>query len=146
MPYFLTNVLRPDKTIEMSSKSATSSPMLARVSGAGPSARSTSDLVRDFWESSEVPPPGISGRLEDEDRESVVGRFTKSESQSTLSSRSESMASVYSQGEGRYGTVMVKGEVEFGFIYSFSSGSLEIAIKQCTGLAAVDSKRNRSDP
>ena len=33
--------------------------------------------------------------------------------------RSESMASVYSQGEGRYGTVTVRGEIEFGFIYSF---------------------------
>ena len=33
--------------------------------------------------------------------------------------RSESMASVYSQGEGRYGTVTVRGELEFGFIYSF---------------------------
>ena len=29
------------------------------------------------------------------------------------------MASVYSQGEGRYGTVTVRGEIEFGFIYSF---------------------------
>jgi synaptotagmin-like protein len=56
------------------------------------------------------------------------------------------MASVYSQGEGRYGTVLVKGDVEFGFIYSFSTGSLEIAIKQCKDLAAVDTKRNRSDP
>ena len=56
------------------------------------------------------------------------------------------MASVYSQGEGRYGTVSVKGELEFGFIYNLVSGSLDINIKQCRDLAAVDSKRNRSDP
>ena len=73
------------------------------------------------------------------------------------------MASVYSQGEGRYGTVTVRGEVEFGFIYSFGrfvsllinicitiipaySGSLDISIRQCRDLAPVDTKRNRSDP
>ena len=56
------------------------------------------------------------------------------------------MASVYSQGEGRYGTVTVRGEVEFGFIYSFGSVSLDISIKQCRGLAPVDLKRNRSGP
>ena len=64
----------------------------------------------------------------------------------SLNCRSESMASVYSQGEGRYGTVTVRGEVEFGFIYSFGSGSLDISIKQCRDLAPVDLKRNRSDP
>ena len=73
------------------------------------------------------------------------------------------MASVYSQGEGRYGTVTVRGEVEFGFIYSFGrfvslvihisntysftySGSLDISIRQCRDLAPVDTKRNRLDP
>merc|ERR1712117_557298 len=65
---------------------------------------------------------------------------------SSLGTRSESMASVYSQGEGRYGTVTVKGELEFGFIYNMVSGSLDINIKQCRDLAAVDTKRNRSDP
>ncbi|CAB4070207.1 SYTL [Lepeophtheirus salmonis] len=58
--------------------------------------------------------------------------------------RSESMASVYSQGEGRYGTVVVRGDVEFGIHYR--NGALEIAVKQCKDLAAVDIKRNRSDP
>ena len=62
------------------------------------------------------------------------------------SCRSESMASVYSQGEGRYGTVAVRGDVEFGFIYNFGSGSLDISIRQCRDLAPVDLKRNRSDP
>lgn len=63
-----------------------------------------------------------------------------------LQNRSESMASIYSQDGGRYGTVTVRGEVEFGMLYSFSSGSLEVAIKQCKDLAPVDTKRNRSDP
>ncbi|KAF4530580.1 hypothetical protein B566_EDAN006786 [Ephemera danica] len=61
--------------------------------------------------------------------------------------RSDSMASVYSgAGEGRYGTVTVRGEVEFGLQYNYKAGTLEIHVKQCRELAAVDTKRNRSDP
>ena len=52
-----------------------------------------------------------------------------------LNLRSESMASVYSQGEGRYGTVAVRGDVEFGFIYNFGSGSLDISLTR-SGLKA----------
>ena len=57
------------------------------------------------------------------------------------------MASVYSgAGEGRYGTVIVSGSVEFGMQYNYKQGALEINVKQCKDLAAVDTKRNRSDP
>jgi synaptotagmin-like protein len=57
------------------------------------------------------------------------------------------MASVYSgAGEGRYGTVQVKGMVEFGMQYNYKQCALEIHVKQCKDLAAVDTKRNRSDP
>lgn len=57
------------------------------------------------------------------------------------------MASVYSgAGEGRYGTVTVKGQVEFGLQYNYKQGALEIHVVQCKDLAAVDTKRNRSDP
>lgn len=57
------------------------------------------------------------------------------------------MASVYSgAGEGRYGTVIVKGQVEFGMQYNYKQGALEIHVVQCKDLAAVDTKRNRSDP
>lgn len=57
------------------------------------------------------------------------------------------MASVYSgAGEGRYGTVTVRGQVEFGLQYNYKAGALEIMIKQCKDLAPVDIKRNRSDP
>merc|ERR1712241_341228 len=78
--------------------------------------------------------------------EKFGSQLIKAGSLSSLGTRSESMASVYSQGEGRYGTVTVRGEVEFGFIYSFGSGSLDISIKQCRDLAPVDLKRIRSDP
>lgn len=64
-----------------------------------------------------------------------------------LQVRSDSMASVYSgAGEGRYGTVTVKGQVEFGMQYNYKQGALEIYVAQCKDLAAVDTKRNRSDP
>lgn len=57
------------------------------------------------------------------------------------------MASVYSgAGEGRYGTVTVKGQVEFGMQYNYKQGALEVHVVQCKELAAVDTKRNRSDP
>jgi synaptotagmin-like protein len=56
------------------------------------------------------------------------------------------MLSIHSQEGGRYGTVTVRGEVEFGMTYSIHSGSLDLAVKQCRDLAAVDTKRNRSDP
>lgn len=61
--------------------------------------------------------------------------------------RSDSMASVYSgAGDGRYGSVTVRGQVEFGLQYNYKAGALEIQIKQCKDLAPVDVKRNRSDP
>lgn len=56
------------------------------------------------------------------------------------------MLSVYSNEGGRYGTVAVKGEVEFGLNYSLHNQTLEVRIKQCRDLACVDAKRNRSDP
>lgn len=57
------------------------------------------------------------------------------------------MASVYSGADdGRYGSITVKGQVEFGLQYNYKAGALEIQIKQCKDLAAVDAKRNRSDP
>lgn len=57
------------------------------------------------------------------------------------------MASVYSgAGEGRYGTVVVKGQIEFGLQYNYKHTALEVLVKQCKDLAAVDTKRNRSDP
>ncbi|XKL66038.1 hypothetical protein PGB90_009458 [Kerria lacca] len=67
---------------------------------------------------------------------------------STVSvTRSDSMASVYSgAGEGRYGVVPVRGEVEFSLQYNYKAGDVEIHVKRCSDLAPVDVKRNRSDP
>ena len=113
-------------------------------------AGSSSDLLRDYRETSVASSRGSSDITEpDADNTGLVGvpqPLTKAGSVSSLGSRSESMASVYSQGEGRYGTVSVKGDLEFGFIYNMVSGSLDINIKQCKELAPVDTKRNRSDP
>lgn len=142
-----------DDASEISSKSGTPSPLVSRVGmGVYPPGqnRSTSDLLRDFREPS-VCSRASSGadtaEIDEKDGNEKFGsQLIKAGSLSSLGTRSESMASVYSQGEGRYGTVAVRGDVEFGFIYNFGSGSLDISIKQCKDLAAVDLKRNRSDP
>ncbi|XP_032305346.1 synaptotagmin-like protein 4 isoform X7 [Drosophila ananassae] len=83
----------------------------------------------------------------DEDIDRLVAMHQNRSSLSSLGVRSESMASVYSgAGEGRYGTVVVKGQVEFGMQYNYKLGALEIHVVRCKDLAAVDTKRNRSDP
>ena len=124
--------------------------MVSRVNMLTSQTRSTSDLLRDLRETSVASSRGSSDITEPEpDMTGMVGtqqQMVKAGSLSSLGTRSESMASVYSQGEGRYGTVTVKGELEFGFIYNLVSGSLDINIKQCRDLAPVDTKRNRSDP
>ena len=124
--------------------------MVSRVNQLTSQTRSTSDLLRDMRETSVASSRGSSDITEPEpDMTGMVGtqqQMVKAGSLSSLGTRSESMASVYSQGEGRYGTVTVKGDLEFGFIYNMVSGSLDINIKQCRDLAAVDTKRNRSDP
>lgn len=89
-----------------------------------------------------------SSGVQDEDTDQ---HFTyPSRSQMSLSSfggRSESVTSVYSAaGGGRYGTVIVTGDVLFGLNYNYKVGCLEINIKECRNLAAVDTKKNRSDP
>ncbi|XP_050719344.1 uncharacterized protein LOC127000010 isoform X4 [Eriocheir sinensis] len=84
----------------------------------------------------------------DEDIESLLQLNEKKISNLTpLGSRSESMASVCSAGaEGRYGTVIIRGEIELGLQYNYKEGQLEVHVAQCRDLAAVDTKRNRSDP
>lgn len=83
----------------------------------------------------------------DEDIDRLVALHQNRASLSSLGLRSDSMASVYSgAGEGRYGTVTVRGQIEFGMQYNYKQSALEIHVKQCRDLAAVDAKRNRSDP
>jgi len=142
-----------DDGSEFSSKSGTPSPMVSRTRATV----SSSDLLRDYRETSVASSRGSSDITEPDPGDNTglasipherghSSGLVKAGSLSSLGTRSESMASVYSQGEGRYGTVTVKGDLEFGFIYNPVSGSLDINIKQCRDLAAVDIKRNRSDP
>ncbi|KAG8178559.1 hypothetical protein JTE90_023251 [Oedothorax gibbosus] len=88
-----------------------------------------------------------SGIQEDEIDQAFAYHCRSQMSLSTFGGRSESVTSVYSAaGGGRYGTVTVTGEICFGLIYNHKAGILEIVIKECRNLAAVDTKRNRSDP
>ncbi|XP_062576960.1 protein piccolo-like [Saccostrea cucullata] len=66
---------------------------------------------------------------------------------STIADSRESILSFYSNaGEVDYGKIPVTGEICFGLEYNYRTGTLEIQIKQCKGLAPADTKRNRSDP
>ena len=57
------------------------------------------------------------------------------------------MTSFYSDaGEGNYGKVAVTGEIQFWLHYNYRASQFEVHIKQCRGLAAVDTKKRRSDP
>lgn len=57
------------------------------------------------------------------------------------------MSSVYSAaGGGRYGAVIVTGEILFSLNYNCKAGHLALHVKECRNLAPVDTKRNRSDP
>ncbi|XP_035219238.1 uncharacterized protein LOC118192392 isoform X2 [Stegodyphus dumicola] len=87
----------------------------------------------------------LSGGSEDgKQRKASVPQISVSE---CPEGRSGSVTSVYSAaGGGRYGTVTVTGEVLFGLNYNYKTGTLEINVKECRNLAAVDTKKNRSDP
>ncbi|GIY66868.1 synaptotagmin-like protein 4 [Caerostris darwini] len=88
-----------------------------------------------------------SGVQEDEIDQAFAYHCRSQMSLSSFGGRSESVTSVYSAaGGGRYGTVTVTGEVLFGLSYNYKTSILEINIKECRNLAAVDVKRNRSDP
>ena len=59
----------------------------------------------------------------------------------------ESIASFYSDaGDIAYSNIPVTGEILFGLGYNYKTGMLEVHIKQCRDIAAVDAKRKRSDP
>lgn len=45
-----------------------------------------------------------------------------------------------------YGKIPISGDIEFGLDYNYRTGTLEINIVRCKGLAPADTKRNRSDP
>ncbi len=49
-------------------------------------------------------------------------------------------------GETHMGLIPVTGQILFGIDYNYKTGALEINIKECKNIAAVDSRKNRSDP
>jgi synaptotagmin-like protein len=59
---------------------------------------------------------------------------------------SMSVNSTLSDISGYTNVVPVRGEVQFAVQFNEQGTSLEINIKQCRDLAAVDARRNRSDP
>lgn len=64
-----------------------------------------------------------------------------------LQSSRESIVSMYSNaGSENYGKFPVSGEVLFGLSYNYKQSTLEVDVKQCRGIAAVDQKKNSSDP
>ncbi|XP_076444658.1 uncharacterized protein LOC143282778 [Babylonia areolata] len=68
-------------------------------------------------------------------------------SRSTIGDSRESLASVYSDaGEINYGRIPVSGEITFGLEFDPKLSALRIHIKGCKDLAAVNVKRNSSDP
>jgi len=64
-----------------------------------------------------------------------------------VQSSKESLTSVYTNaGDASYGKHSVTGDIEFGLAYNYKQSTLEVNIKRCRGIAAVDTKRNSSDP
>jgi len=49
-------------------------------------------------------------------------------------------------GDTGYGKYTVTGDIEFGMAYNYKQSTLEVLIKRCRGIAAVDTKKNSSDP
>ncbi|XP_074601610.1 uncharacterized protein LOC141855450 isoform X2 [Brevipalpus obovatus] len=84
---------------------------------------------------------------EDIDRAFAFHSRSLSQSLSSYPKRSDSLSSIYSAaGGGRYGMVPISGEILFSLAYDRIEEKLEVHIKECRDLAAVDKKRNRSDP
>ncbi|XP_054715315.1 uncharacterized protein LOC129224791 [Uloborus diversus] len=80
------------------------------------------------------------------DDEGYSKPFACSQSAISLGSHSASMTSVYSAAGCHYGYVTVSGDVLFGLNYNQKSQMMEVFVKQCRNLAAVDTRRNKSDP
>ncbi|KAG9336255.1 hypothetical protein JZ751_002602 [Albula glossodonta] len=74
----------------------------------------------------------------------VLGRRGFSGSALSLSERSSSMLSVYSDA-GDFGNLVVQGAVEFSLRYS-SAGELHITVEQCQDLAFANARKQRTDP
>ncbi|GFW18061.1 synaptotagmin-like protein 5 [Trichonephila clavipes] len=72
--------------------------------------------------------------------------FSGSQSALSLGAHSASMTSVYSAASCHYGFVTVSGDVLFGLNYNQKSQMMEVFIKECRNLAAIDVRHNKSNP
>jgi len=64
-----------------------------------------------------------------------------------VQSSKESITSMYSNaGDASFSKHTVTGDIEFGLAYNYKQSTLEVHIVRCRGIAAVDAKRNSSDP
>ncbi|XP_037078640.1 synaptotagmin-like protein 4 [Pollicipes pollicipes] len=85
----------------------------------------------------------------DDDIDQLVAqhrRRSSSTQPSALGSRSDSLGSVQSTGEARYGTVTVRGDIELAVRHRSGQHELELGVHRCRQLAAADTRRNKSDP
>ncbi|XP_035711045.1 uncharacterized protein LOC110854038 isoform X4 [Folsomia candida] len=96
-------------------------------------------------------PPGFnpikSKRSEDEGVKpnSILSQSTPILTQDPgLKARSDSVGSIFHDATKPH--IPVKGQVEFGLQYNYKLACLEVRVSKCRELAAVDAKRNRSDP
>ena len=49
-------------------------------------------------------------------------------------------------GDVSYRKHTVTGDIEFALAYNYKQSTLEVHVKRCRGIAAVDTKKNSSDP
>ncbi|GFQ63921.1 synaptotagmin-like protein 4 [Trichonephila clavata] len=86
-----------------------------------------------------------SSLIVDDDTD-VKRYFSGSQSALSLGAHSASMTSVYSGAGCHYGFVTVSGDVLFGLNYNQKSQMMEVFIKECRNLAAIDVRHNKSNP
>ncbi|GFT12437.1 synaptotagmin-like protein 4 [Nephila pilipes] len=86
-----------------------------------------------------------SSLIVDDDAD-VKRYFSGSQSALSLGAHSASMTSVYSAAGCHYGFVTVSGDVLFGLNYNQKSQMMEVFIKECRNLAAIDVRHNKSNP
>jgi len=63
-----------------------------------------------------------------------------------VQSSKESLTSMYSNAGDANRKFSITGDIEFGLTYNYKQSTLEVHIKRCRGISAVDTKRNSSDP
>jgi len=54
---------------------------------------------------------------------------------------------MYSEaGDANYSKYTITGDIELALAYNYKQNTLEVHVKRCRGIAAVDAKRKSSDP